>query len=63
MVAFVDEHREEYGVEPICAVLPMAPSSYHEHQAREADPERLPPRLRRDQLLRAKIQAVWDANW
>jgi hypothetical protein len=36
MVAFIDEHREAYGVEPICRVLPIAPSSYHEQKAREA---------------------------
>ena len=39
------------GVESICAQLPIAPSMYYEHKARQADPERLPPRLRRDQTL------------
>ena len=44
MVAFVDDHREAYGVEPICAVLPIAPSTYYEQKAREADPSRWPGR-------------------
>ena len=48
MVAFVDLHRAEYGVEPICRVLPIAPSTYYEQKARQADPSRLPPRLCRD---------------
>ena len=39
MIAFIDAHREAYGVEPICRVLPIAPSSYHEHAARRRDPD------------------------
>ena len=38
MVTFIDDHREEYGVEPICKVLPIAPSTYYAHKAQEADP-------------------------
>ena len=30
MVAFIDAHREDFGVEPICALLPIAPSTYYE---------------------------------
>ena len=52
MVSFIDDHREEYGVEPICAMVPIAPSTYYEDKAREADPERSPPRVRRDAALR-----------
>ena len=44
MVAFIDTHRAEYGVEPICAELPIAPSTYYELKARERDPERVPAR-------------------
>ena len=51
MVAFVDAHRAEYGVEPICAELPIAPSTYYQHKARQADPGRLPPRAVRDAEL------------
>ena len=40
MTAFIDEHRGSYGVEPICRVLPIAPSTYYTHAARQADPER-----------------------
>jgi putative transposase len=63
MVAFVDYHREEYGVEPICAQLPMAPSSYYEHKARQADPARAPARVRRDRELESHIQRVWEENF
>jgi transposase InsO family protein len=63
MVAFIDAHRAEYGVEPICAELPIAPSTYYECKAREADPGRLPPRVRRDAELCTSIQRVWDENF
>ena len=63
MVSFIDGHRDEYGVEPICAQLPIAPSTYYEHKAREADPGRLPPRVRRDRELSNEIQRVWNENF
>ena len=63
MVAFVDAHRAEYGVEPICAELQIAPSSYYEQKARQRDPDRNPPRLKRDVALRVEIQRVWNENF
>lgn len=63
MVSFIDAHRELYGVEPICKQLPIAPSLYYEHKARQADPRRLPPRLRRDQVLMPEIQRVYEENF
>jgi transposase InsO family protein len=63
MVSFIDAHRAEHGVEPICAQLPIAPSTYYEHQARAGDPERLPPRAQRDQALMVEIRRVWEANF
>ena len=59
---FIDDHRDEYGVESICRVLPIAPSTYYEHKAREADPSRLPARARRDAVLGAEIDRVWHEN-
>ena len=63
MIAFIDAHREVYGVEPICRMLPIAPSTYHEHAARRTDPNRLPPRARRDARLRPEIRRVWEENF
>ena len=63
MVSFIDEHRGSYGVEPICEVLPIAPSTYYEHKARERDPGRLPARAKRDQELRREVQRVFDENF
>ena len=63
MVAFIDEHREAYGVEPICAVLPIAPSTYYAHKARQTDPERRCARARRDDVLRPRIRQVWEENF
>ena len=57
MVEFIDEHRDEYGVEPICAVLPIAPSTYYEQRARRLDPERRPAREKRDEMLRSRSGA------
>ena len=62
MVAFIDEYREEYGVEPICQVLPIAPSTYYQQKARQVDPSRRPRRLVRDARLREEIERVWKEN-
>jgi len=62
MVSFIDDHREAYGVEPICAELPIAPSTYYEHKARQADTSRLPERARRDAALSEVIDRVWREN-
>jgi len=63
MIAFIDDHRPVYGVEPICRVLPIAPSNYYEHAARRRDPARLPARARRDEVLRTEIRRVWEENF
>jgi len=62
MVAFIDQHRETYGVEPICAVLPIAPSTYFLQKAQDHDPTRRSARAQRDAELRAAIQRVWDEH-
>jgi putative transposase len=62
MVSFIDEQRECYGVEPICKVLPIAPSTYYEQRARQRDPTRLPARVRRDLKLSPEIERVWNEN-
>jgi putative transposase len=63
MIAFIDEHRAVYGVEPICRVLPIAPSTYYAHAARRADPKRLPARARRDAALMIEIRRVSEENF
>ena len=63
MIAFIDEHRAVHGVEPICRVLPIAPSTYHAHVARRADPAKVPPRLRRDAELSRQIRRVFEENF
>ncbi len=62
MVFFIDEHRSHYGVEPICSQLPIAPSTYYHHKARQKDPGKVPARHLRDQLLKPQIQRVWEEN-
>ena len=62
MVRFIDQHRADYGVEPICAVLPIAPSTYFLHKVQQQDPTQRSVRARRDDELRAVIQRVWDDN-
>lgn len=63
MIGFIDDHREEYGVEPICRVLPIAPSTYHEHAARRRDPARMSERAKRDEALKTEVQRVFDENF
>lgn len=62
MTAFIDDHRGVHGVEPICKVLPIAPSTYHLHAARRVDPAKAPARVQRDARLCADIQRVWEEN-
>ena len=63
MLAFIDAHRDQYGVESICKHLPIAPSTYYEHKARRSDPTRLPKRAQRDAELRGPIRRVWQENF
>jgi transposase InsO family protein len=63
MIAFIDDHREVHGVEPICKVLPIAPSTYHAHVAKRANPEKLSARARRDMALKQKIARVFAENF
>jgi transposase InsO family protein len=62
MTGFIDENRGSYGVEPICKVLPIAPSTYYEQKARASDPTRLPPRVQLDIVLSDEIERVWKEN-
>jgi transposase InsO family protein len=63
MIAFIDDHRGAYGVEPICKLLPIAPSTYHAHAAKRADPTKLSARAKRDQALRPEIARVFAENF
>ncbi len=63
MIAFIDDHREAHGVEPICKVLPIAPSTYHDHVAKRADPEKLSARAKRDLRLKPEIERVFVENF
>jgi putative transposase len=53
MIAYIDRHKHRYGVEPICRVLPIAPSTYHAAQRRLAS-----ARAVRDRQLKAEISRV-----
>jgi len=63
MIAFIDDHREVHGVEPICGMLRIAPSTYHAQVAQRADPSRASPRARQDLLLMAQIRRVHADNF
>ena len=63
MVAFIDEHRAEYGVEPICRVRPIAPSTYYTRKTIEADPTKASARAQRDAWLRPEVRRVWMQNF
>lgn len=63
MIAFIDDHGAAYGVEPICRVLPIAPSTYHAHVVRRADPTRLSARARRDDALKPDVRRVFEENF
>ena len=63
MVAFIDDHRKAHGVEPICKILPIAPSTYHAHLAKRVDPLKLSERARRDLTLKVAIRRVFAENF
>jgi transposase InsO family protein len=63
MIAFIDETRDVHGVEPICKVLPIAPSTYFDHQAKRADPDLLSDRAKRDAFLLPEIRRVYKAHF
>ena len=63
MVAFIDDYRGIYGVEPICKVLPIAPSTYYAYKERERDPAKRSARARRDEQLVQRIRQVWFENF
>jgi putative transposase len=63
MIAFIDDHRQVYGVEPICKVLPIAPSTYYAHVAKRADPAKLSPRAKQDMALQPEIARVFAGNF
>jgi len=62
MVAFIDEHRQDVGVAPICEVLPIAPSTYYEHKSLDVDPDKRSARAKRDGELKGDIKRVWEEN-
>jgi putative transposase len=62
MIAFIEDHKSTHGVEPICKVLPIAPSTYFDHRAKQVDPAKLSARVRRDAALRPTISRVFRDN-
>ena len=63
MVRVINDHRAIYGVEPICAVWPIAPSTYCRYRGQQQDATRRCARARRDDERRVDIQRVYDANF
>ena len=63
MIAFIDDHCKVYGVEPICRVLPIAPSTYHAHTARRIEPTKRSARARRDDALGPEVRRVFEENF
>ncbi len=63
MIGFIDNHRSAYGVEPICRVLPIAPSTYHEHAAQRRDPSLMSERARRDAVQKQEVKRVFETNF
>lgn len=63
MVTYIDGHKDRFGVEPICTVLPIAPSTYYEQKLRQRDPSRRPARHHQDEALKPEITRVWHENF
>ena len=63
MINFIDDHRVDYGVEPICRVLPIAPSTYYDHDAKRRDPEKMSERAKQDEMLNQEVRRVFAQNF
>jgi putative transposase len=63
MISFIDEHRGVFGVEPICRLLPIAPSTYYENVAKRLDVDRLSIRARSDIGLKIEIRRIFEQNF
>ena len=63
MIAFIDKHRQSHGVESICKVLPITPTTYHDHAAKRADPGKLSARARQDAALKPEVHRVFEENF
>lgn len=62
MVRYIDDHKDRYGVEPMCQMLPIAPSTYYEYKARERDASRQPERYRTDEARKIEIERIYNDN-
>jgi len=60
--AYIDQHRNVHGVEPICRQLQVAPSAYRRHAARLRDPSKRSQRVQRDEQLMTDIDRVWQES-
>ena len=63
MIQFIEDHRGDHGVEPICRVLPIAPSTYHGHAARRKNPALASARARRGRVLEREVRRVFEENF
>lgn len=63
MIAFIEDHWSEFGVEPICRVLPITPSTYYDHLARRRNLSLLSGRARRDLALKVEVRRVFEENF
>ena len=62
MIQFIEDHRDDHGVEPICRVLPIAPATFYDNMAKRAGPSRLSDRVKRDAERKPEIERVFEQN-
>jgi len=62
MIRFIEDHRADHGIKPICRVLPIAPATFYDRLAKRADPSRLSDRAKRDEELKPEIERVFEEN-
>ena len=63
MVDYIDQHKAEHGVESICSLLPIAPSTYYDHKVKQREPEKRSDRAKRDEALKVDIRRIWEENF
>ena len=63
MISYIDNNREKHGVESICNVLSIAPSTYYDHKDKQRNPDKRSARAKQDEQLKDYIQRVWEENF
>jgi len=62
MFNFIDDYKYNYGIEPSCRIIPIAPSTYHRVKNLERHPEKRSLRQQHDDFYISEIRRIWTES-